>query len=124
MAKKKVTPQQVIEALQNSNGLQAGAARALKVSRQTIANYIKNDPIIAAAYEDVNETTIDKVEGKLLENINAGNIVAQIFYLKTKAKHRGYVERIEATGKDGKDLPAPSLVQIYIPTNKRDDSDT
>ena len=27
------------------------------------------------------------------------------FRLRTKAKHRGYVERTEVTGKDGGDLP-------------------
>lgn len=104
MAKRKRDFKKVIEALQASNGLQAGAARALNVSRQTIANYIKTIPEVAEAYEQVNETTIDKVEGKLLENINAGNVIAQIFYLKTKAKHRGYVERVEQTGAGGKDL--------------------
>lgn len=104
MAKKKATPEQVIQALQASNGLQAGAARALGVTRQTVANYIKDNPVIKAAYEDVNETTIDKVEGKLLEQVNSGNITAIIFYLKTKAKHRGYVERQEFTGADNEPL--------------------
>ena len=44
------------------------------------------------------------VEGQLLSQIRRGNITAIIFFLKTKAKHRGYVERHEYTGKDGKDI--------------------
>ena len=102
--KKEFTPEQIIEALQKANGIQAAAAVALKTSRKTIQNYIKDNPEVADAYEQVNESTIDKVENKLLEQINSGNITAIIFYLKTKAKHRGYVERQELTGKDGKDL--------------------
>jgi predicted transcriptional regulator len=110
MAKRKeLTPQIIIDALQKANGLQAGAARQLGVTRQTISNHIKNDPIISEAYEAVNETTIDFVESKLMENIRNGNVVAQIFYLKTKAKHRGYVERQELTGKDGGGL---NVIQI------------
>ena len=96
--KAKVTAEQIIEALQTANGLQAAAARALRVSRTTVNNWIRDNPAVKAAYEDVNETTIDKVEGKLLEQVNSGNIAAIIFYLKTKAKHRGYVERTEHAG--------------------------
>lgn len=96
--KAKVTPQQVIDALQKYNGLQAAAARALNVSRTTISNYIKDNPGVKSEYDDINEATIDKVEGKLLEQINSGNITAIIFYLKTKAKSRGYIERVEHAG--------------------------
>lgn len=102
--KKEFTPKEIIEALEGASGIQAAAARKLGTSRQTIMNYIKDNEEVRAAYEIVNESTIDKVENKLLEQINSGNITAIIFYLKTKAKHRGYVERQEVTGKDGKDL--------------------
>lgn len=106
--KKEFTNEQIIKALQDANGLQAAAAIKLKTSRTTIANYIKNNEDVKAAYDDVNETTIDKVEGKLLEQVNGGNITAIIFYLKTKAKHRGYVERQEIEGK----LTTENVVRI------------
>ena len=48
---------------------------------------------------------IDVTEGRLYQEINAGNITAIIFFLKTQAKHRGYVERQEFTGKDSGDIP-------------------
>jgi len=50
---------------------------------------------VKAAYEEANERTIDMVEGQLLTQIKRGNITAIIFFLKTKAKHRGYIERHE-----------------------------
>jgi hypothetical protein len=99
----KCTPKQIIDALTEASGIQAAAARKLGIARSTIGLYMERYPEVKAAYEDVNETTIDFVESKLMENIRKGNIVAQIFYLKTKAKHRGYMERaeVQGIGKDG-----------------------
>ncbi|MBS0236051.1 MAG: hypothetical protein JSS50_01790 [Proteobacteria bacterium] len=37
----------------------------------------------------------DLVESALLKKIDEGNIIAIIFYCKTKLKHRGYTERVE-----------------------------
>lgn len=40
---------------------------------------------------------------------------AVIFFLKTKGKHRGYVERSELTGKDGAPIaPAPVHVTVQV----------
>ncbi len=123
MARKpKVTAPQVISALQKANGLQAAAARSLSVSRKTISNYINDNESVRSAYDDVNETTIDKVEGKLLGEIEKGNITAIIFYLKTKARHRGYMERVEHTGNEG--LPIKIIVEYANDTDGNQTKDT
>jgi PBP1b-binding outer membrane lipoprotein LpoB len=90
--KLKFTSAEIIQALDDAYGIQASAARALGMGRSTMVDYIARDPKIKAAYEQINETTIDRVENKLLQQIDAGNITAIIFYLKTKAKSRGYIE--------------------------------
>ena len=46
----------------------------------------------------------DFAESKLMEAIGNNELTGIIFYLKTKHKHRGYVERLENTGKDGEPL--------------------
>jgi len=46
----------------------------------------------------------------LHKQIGEGNTSATIFYLKTKGKNRGYVERQEITGADG----MPTNFQIEI----------
>ena len=103
--------EQIIEALKTAKGLKSHAAKALGCSRNTIDKYIKDYPTVATAYAEVNEKTIDDVESKLLNQIDDENITAIIFYLKTKAKHRGYIERQEVTGKDG----SPVVYQLEYP---------
>ncbi len=103
---KMFTAQQIIDALESAHGIQASAARNLQTSRATVARYIKENPDIAAAYEQVNESTIDFAESKLFQAMNDGNITAIIFFLKTKAKQRGYIEtqKIEGAGENGEHL--------------------
>jgi hypothetical protein len=91
----KVTAEQAVDAITKSRGLIAPAARMLKVSRQTFYNYIKRWKTVRDAYEAAREETIDFAEGKLLQAVEAGNVTATIFLLKTVGSGRGYVERRE-----------------------------
>ena len=84
-------------------------------------NYIDRYATVRAAQAEASETTIDFVESQLLKNINEGDTTSIIFFLKTKAKHRGYVERQEISGANGAPLAS---VTIYIPENGRNDRDT
>jgi len=95
MAKPRFKAQQVADALINARGILKDAARELGCSRQTIYNYIDKYTTVADAYNEANERSLDFAEGKLMDAIGKGNLTAIIFYLKTKGKHRGYVERQE-----------------------------
>ena len=57
-----------------------------------------------AKVKELLNVSLDFVEGKLFEAIDKNNITGIIFYLKTKGKHRGYVERHELAGVDDKEL--------------------
>lgn len=83
-----------LEALTLTLGNVAGACAKIKVSRQTYYNWMKN-PEFAEAVEEVNESNLDYAESKLLSLIRQENPTAIIFYLKTKGKKRGYIERVE-----------------------------
>lgn len=132
----------MIIALEKSLGVVSIAVKKVKISRFTHYEWLKTDKTYKKAVEDVANISLDFVESKLFELIKGvklpetkffcyeGRIISQeidknyppdntsvIFYLKTKGKERGYVERQEVTGKDGKDIKAPI---IYLPSNGRD----
>ena len=84
-----------IEALRDGRGIVTYACQKTGISRQTYYNWCQSDSEFKQLAEEVNDTTIDLVESKLLNAINEDNLTAIIFYLKTKGKKRGYVERTE-----------------------------
>ncbi len=88
----------VIEALILSKGIITPACEAAQVPRSTFYHWMKNDETFKAAVEDVQEVAIDFVEGILYILIESRDTTAVIFYLKTRAKKRGYVERQEIAG--------------------------
>ena len=102
MAKKNgYTAKQVIKALEDAQGYVSKTASLLGCTPRTVYNYRDRFSTVAEAWLGIREKRTDFVENKLQEQINKGNITAIIFYLKTQAKDRGYVERQEITGKDG-----------------------
>lgn len=90
----------MILALESTLGVVTGACKRVGISRQTHYRWREEDVDYRLAVDDISEICIDFVESQLHRQIRDGNTVATIFYLKTKAKKRGYVEKheIEHTG--------------------------
>ena len=80
------------------------SCEASGISRQTYYNWRKQDPDFSQLCEDIEERNLDLAEMKLLNAIREGRTAELLFYLKTKGKKRGYVERQEITGIDGQQL--------------------
>lgn len=102
MARLKV--KEVGEALQKKSGNMAAVARSFGVTRQAVWKYVQEHEGLKEVQKELRETFVDEVESGLYQNAISGHVTAQIFILKTLGKDRGYVERSEITGKDGKDL--------------------
>lgn len=109
--KERYTPKQVIEALQSADGYVSRAAYELKCTPKTVYEYKKRYPEIAEEWDAIREKRHDYVENALHKQIKSGNIAAIIFYLKTQAKPRGYVERQEWTGADGGAVQIKRIVE-------------
>ena len=80
------------------------SCEASGISRQTYYNWRKNDSQFRSDCEEIEERNLDLAEMKLLNAIREGKTAELLFYLKTKGKKRGYVERQEITGVDGQKL--------------------
>ena len=80
-----------------------------KINRSTFYAWMEKDADFRQQVEAINEKSVDFVESALLNQIKEGNTTATIFFLKTKGKNRGYIERQEITGKDGQPLQEKHL---------------
>src|SRR3989337_3036302 len=91
----------MIQALGKTLGVVTYAADMVGISRMMHYQWMNSDPNYKKEVDDIECAGLDLAEHKLLKLINDENVTAIIFYLKTKGKHRGYIERNEITGKDG-----------------------
>lgn len=98
------TKKALIEALEKSLGIVTTACKVVGIDRTTFYKYLKEDEDFAAAVRSTEDIVLDFAESQLHKQIKGGNSTSTIFYLKTKGKKRGYIERQEITGADGKDL--------------------
>lgn len=80
------------------------ACEASNITRQTYYNWMKKDGDFARECKDIEERNLDFAEMKLINAIREGKTAELLFYLKTKGKSRGYVERQEITGAQGQKL--------------------
>lgn len=103
-----------IDAYAKTFGNVTEAAKIVSISRQTYYNWIKDDPDFQAELQAVEpaEQIVDLAENGLIKKIQSGDVVAIIFALKTKGKHRGYVERSEIAGV--KDQPLEVITGMVI----------
>ena len=57
--------------------------------------WMENDSQYKKAVKDIENVALDFAESQLHQQIKGGNPTSTIFYLKTKGKKRGYIERQE-----------------------------
>lgn len=89
-----------LEALEKSLGVVTQACKISGVARSTHYKWMSEDKEYKAAVEDLDNLALDFAESKLHKEIEKGQITAIIFYLKTKGKRRGYIERQEIDYRD------------------------
>jgi hypothetical protein len=83
----------LLEALEKSLGVVTTACKAVNLDRTTHYRYFNDDPEYAKAVADIAEVALDFAESQLHKQIQKGEVSSTIFYLKTKGKHRGYIEK-------------------------------
>jgi hypothetical protein len=112
-----ILKKRLLEALEKSLGIVTSACKKAKVARSTYYEYLHNDPDFKAEVESIQDMALDFAETKLMQSINNGSDTATIFYLKTKGKKRGYVERQELDHTTGGE-PLNALTTTVFTTKK------
>ena len=97
------------EAIVKAFGNLSTAAKSLQVERATLYAWIEAEGLEESVMEGRNRR-LDFAESMLDKGMKDGNMTAIIFYLKTQGKSRGYIERQEVTGADGKKLFEVTIV--------------
>ena len=93
--------EQMLEALEKSLGIVSTACKMVDVGRTTHYEWMKSDEEYKSAVDSIQDSVLDFAESHLYKLVKEGNPAATIFFLKTKGKKRGYIERqeIEVTEK-------------------------
>ena len=87
-----LTTKQIADALRATGGFVTQASVKLGVTYQAVYKRLKTSPELAALKEEIDESTLDLAETKLIELIKEKNLGAICFYLKCKGRSRGYIE--------------------------------
>ena len=100
----------IIDALEKSLGVVTTACKNVGIGRTTFYEWMKDDQEFEREVNEIQNIALDFAESQLHKQIGDGSTAATIFYLKTKGKKRGYIERQEITGADG--MPNNFKVEI------------
>jgi len=114
MTNSDITKKAMLEALEKSLGIVTSACKAVDISRETHYRWLREDAEYKAAVDSLSDVALDFAESQLHKQIKDGNSTATIFFLKTKGKKRGYVERQELDVSTGK------MFQIEVLGNDTD----
>jgi len=102
----------MIEALEKSLGIVTTACKSVGISRETHYRWLREDEQYKDAVDDISDVALDFAESQLHKQIQKGEVTSTIFYLKTKGKKRGYIEKSELgfTDNEGKDREITGMV--------------
>ena len=90
-----IKKESLLKSLEQSLGVVTVACKKADIPRSTYYKWLNEDEVFAKQVRDIENVALDFAESQLHTQIGDGNTSATIFYLKTKGKKRGYIERTE-----------------------------
>lgn len=92
---KNISAEKIAEVYKKKGCNITATCAALNISRRTFYQKKEKSKSLQDLLSEADESMLDFAESKLIEHINNNDITSLIFFLKTKGKKRGYVERTE-----------------------------
>ena len=102
LGKIKKNQKKFISVYKSSFGHISKACNAQGICRQTFYRWMKEDGDFCETIHDIDESNIDLAESKLLGLIRMSDFKAIQFYLRSKAKKRGYSD-LTIVSQDGRE---------------------
>ena len=106
------TAKQFIEAIPGTGGIIGTIAQRVGCKWHTAKKYIDEMPTVRAVYDDECEIMLDVAESAVVMSVKGGDTRDAKWYLQMKGKQRGYVDRQEVTGAEGKPI---SIIEAVKP---------
>ena len=109
--KKRLTKKQkqFIDAYEKHGTNISRTCKAIGIDRQTYYNWCSANSAFKSQCDAIEESMIDFAESMLYRQIKDGNTSAIIFFMKTKARKRGYAERVEVEHSGSIDIESTVL---------------
>jgi hypothetical protein len=113
MSKKQpeIYKEKLLDALERSLGIVTPACKEVGISRNQFYHYYNTDADFKRAVDDINEITLDFAENQLLKKIKEGSERSILFYMRYKARRRGYTDSIDITS-GGDKITEIKLIKI------------
>lgn len=105
----------MIEALVSTLGNITQACKKCNVMRSSHYRWLEECEAYRQAYDEIDDMECDFYRTALHKLVQEGNVTAVIFGLKTKGKHRGYIERQEIST----EVQGPIEFNIVAPNGKK-----
>ena len=85
----------MLVALEKHLNIVSSACKEVGINRDTHYDWLKKDKNYKKAVKEIDNVALDFAESALHQQIKKGNPLSTMFYLKCKAKKRGYIEQQE-----------------------------
>jgi len=95
MTNSDINKKAMIDALEKSLGIVTSACKAVGIARETHYRWMREDEEYSTSVKSIEDIALDFAESQLHKQISNGEVSSTIFFLKTKGKRRGYIERQE-----------------------------
>lgn len=111
--------QTFIKQLQKNMGNVSKTCGECSISRRTYYDWMEDDNEFSFHVSNIDEYILDTAEESLHDQIKEGNTTATIFFLKTRGRKRGYIEKqeLEHSGQ----IKTETVTLFELPKNGRDE---
>jgi hypothetical protein len=118
---KKKRKEAMIKALEKTLGVVSSACKIVGISRETHYQWMKQDGQYKKEVEFCADLVLDFAETALHKNIKEGREISTIFFLKTKGKNRGYIEKQDIDMNHSHTGPATIIFTDNSKKNEQED---